>query len=183
MNLTPIVTCDFHTETVKQYTTIHIGYSVYDPTSMNADVTITRNGTVISTQTVGRTKQDYACRMDTVGEFTFEISSGEASRSFTLTVTESDIQIEAETEALALFLTSSGRSNAEENRTVWSYGDVAAQLSGFNFASDGWQKDEQGISVLRVVGDARVQIPYLLFGSDFRTDHRAGICYPDSHEL
>ncbi|MBQ9032524.1 MAG: hypothetical protein IJ106_13900 [Parasporobacterium sp.] len=169
MNLTPIVTCDFHTETVKQYTTIHIGYSVYDPTSMNADVVIKRNDAVISTQTVGRSKQDFAVRMDTVGSFTFEISSGEASRSFTLTVTESDIQIEAETEALALFLTSSGRSNSEENRSVWSYGDVTAQLSGFNFASDGWQKDEQGISVLRVAGDARVQIPYLLFGSDFRT--------------
>ena len=169
MNLTPIVTCDFHTETVKQYTTIHIGYSVYDPTSMNADVVIKRNDAVISTQTVGRSKQDFAVRMDTVGTFTFEIASGEASRSFSLTVTESDIQIEAETEALALYLTSSGRSNSEENRSVWSYGDVTAKLSNFNFASDGWQKDEDGISVLRVAGDARVQIPYLLFGSDFRT--------------
>ncbi|MBR1899749.1 MAG: hypothetical protein IJ820_01620 [Lachnospiraceae bacterium] len=169
MNLTPIVTCDFHTESVKQYTTIHIGYSVYNPVSMNADVVITMNGETLSTQTVGRTKQDYACRMNTVGTFTFVIASGEASRSFTLEVTESDIQIEAETEALALYLTSSGRSNSEENRAVWTYGGVNAQLSNFNFASDGWQKDEAGSSVLRVSGDARVFIPYLLFGSDFRT--------------
>lgn len=169
MNLTPIVTCNFHLETVKQYTTIHIGYSVYDPTSMNADVVIKRNDIVISTQTVGRAKQDYACRMDTVGTYTFEISSGEASRSFTLEVTESDIQIEAETEALALYLTSAGRSNLEETRSTWRYNDIEAQLSGFNFTSDGWQKDETGITVLRVSGDARVQIPYLLFGSDFRT--------------
>ena len=131
MNLTPIVTCSFHTETVKQYTTIHIGYSVYDPTSMNADVEIKRNGVTISTQTIGRSKQDFAVRMDTVGTFTFEISSGEASRSFTLEVTESDIQIEAETEALSLYLTSNGRSNTEENRSEWKYGDVTAQLSGF----------------------------------------------------
>ena len=46
---------------------------------------------------------------------------------------------------------------------------VAAQLSGFNFESDGWQKDEKDITVLRVSGDARVQIPYLLFGEDYRT--------------
>ena len=169
MNLDPIVTCDFHTESVKQYTTIHIGYAVYNPSSMNADVVIKRNGAVISSQTVGRSKQDFSVRMDTVGEFTFEIISGEASRSFTLTVTESDIQIEAETEALALYLTSAGRSNTEENRSVWNYGDVTAQLSGFNFASDGWQKDEAGNTVLRVSGDARVTIPYLLFGSDYRT--------------
>ena len=136
---------------------------------MNADVVIKRNGVTISTQTVGRSKQDFAVRMDTVGTFTFEISSGEASRSFTLEVTESDIQIEAETEALSLYLTSNGRSNTEENRSEWKYGDVAAQLSGFNFASDGWQKDEKGNTVLRIAGDARVQIPYLLFGSDFRT--------------
>ena len=169
MNLDPIVTCSFHEESVKQYTTIHIGYSVYNPTSMTAEVIIKRNDTVISTQTVGRSKQDYAVRMDTVGEFTFEIASGEVSRSFSLTVTESDIEIEAETEALALYLTSSGRSNAEATRSVWRYEDITAQLSGFNFASDGWQKDEKGITVLRVSGDARVQIPYLLFGSDFRS--------------
>ena len=154
---------------MKQYTTIHIGFSVYNPTSMNAEAVIKRNGTVISTQTVGRTKQDFACRMDTVGDFTFEISSGEVSRSFTLTVTESDIQVEAETDALALYLSSSGRSNTEENRSEWKSGTIAAQLSGFNYESDGWQKDEKGITVLRVSGDARVQIPYLLFGEDYRT--------------
>ena len=169
MNLDPIVTCSFHETSVKQYTTIHIGFSVYNPTSMNAEAVIKRNGTVISTQTVGRTKQDFACRMDTVGDFTFEISSGEVSRSFTLTVTESDIQVEAETDALALYLSSSGRSNTEENRSEWKSGTIAAQLSGFNFESDGWQKDEKDITVLRVSGDARVQIPYLLFGEDYRT--------------
>ena len=169
MNLDPIVTCSFHEESVKQYTTIHIGYSVYNPTSMNAEVVIKRNGTVISTQTVGRSKQDFAVRMDTVGDFTFEIASGDVSRSFSLTVTESDIQVEAETEALALHLTSSGRSNTEENRSEWKSGTIAAQLIDFNFASDGWQKDEKGITVLRVSGDARVYIPYLLFGEDFRT--------------
>ena len=169
MNLNPIVTCSFHETSVKQYTTIHIGFSVYNPTSMNAEAVIKRNDTVISTQTVGRTKQDFACRMDTVGDFTFEISSGEVSRSFTLTVTESDIQVEAETDALALYLSSSGRSNTEENRSEWKSGMIAAQLSGFNYESDGWQKDEKGITVLRVSGDARVQIPYLLFGEDYRT--------------
>ena len=169
MNLDPIVTCSFHETSVKQYTTIHIGFSVYNPTSMNAEVVIKRNGTVISTQTVGRIKQDFACRMDTVGDFTFEISSGEVGRSFTLTVTESDIQVEAETDALALYFSSSGRSNTEENRSEWKSGTISAQLTDFNFASDGWQKDEKGITVLRVSGDARVQIPYLLFGEDFRT--------------
>lgn len=169
MHLEPVVSCSFHEESVKQYTTIHIGFSVYDPATMNAPVTISRNGAVISAQTVGRSRQDFSVRMDTVGEFTFEIASGGVSRSFTLTVTESDIHIEAETEALSLHLTSAGRSNSEENRALWQYGKVSAQLTGFNFTSDGWQKDEKDVTVLRVSGDARVTIPYRLFGSDFRT--------------
>ena len=46
--------------------------------------------------------------------------------------------------------------------------DISAELSGFNFASDGWQKDADGSTVLRVGGDARVNIPYQIFGSDCR---------------
>ena len=169
MNMTPVVTCDFHETSVKQYTTVHIGFSVYDPSSMNADITISRNGTVISEQTGGRSRQDFSVRMDTAGEFTFVIASGNVSRSFTLTVTESDIDIEAETEALALYLTSAGRSNSEETRSVWTSGDISAVMTGFNFTSDGWQQDEKGVTVLRVSGDARVTVPYHLFGTDFRT--------------
>ena len=169
MHLEPVVTCSFHEESVKQYSTIHIGYSVYDPTSLNAQVVISMDGNEVSTQTVGRGKQDYSMRMDTVGEFSFEIRSGEVARTFTLEVTPSDIQLEAETEGLALYLSSAGRSNKESDRTVWKYGGIQAQLSNFNYTSDGWQQDGAGSTVLRVAGDARVTIPYKLFETDFRS--------------
>ena len=106
------------------------------------------------------------------GDFTFEISSGGVSRSVSITVTPSDIEAHAETDALALCLKSEGRSNAEENRAEWVSGEISAALTGFNFKSDGWQHDGEGITALRVSGDARVHIPYKIFESDFRTTGR-----------
>jgi len=75
-------------------------------------------------------------------------------------VSKSDIDIKAETENLALYLSSQGRSNNESHPEVWGYENISANLTGFNFTSDGWQTDKDGITVLRVAGDARVTIPY-----------------------
>ena len=80
-----------------------------------------------------------------------------------ITVTPSDIEAHAETDALALCLKSEGRSNAEENRAEWVSSEISAALTGFNFKSDGWQPDDEGITALRVSGDARVTIPYKIF--------------------
>ena len=41
-------------------------------------------------------------------------------------------------------------------------------MTGFNFSSDGWKHDADGNTVLRVAGDARVNIPYAIFSTDFR---------------
>ena len=172
LNTTPIITCNFHETEVNQYTMLHLLYNVYDPTSMTAKAVIKVNGETVSEQTVGRTTQDFAYRASEPGKLTFEIEVGEVSRSFTVSVVESPIQLEAETEGLVLYLSSEGRSNAEEKRSEWKSGEISATLSNFNFASDGWVKDSDGVGVLRVSGDARVEIPYPLFGSDFRTGGR-----------
>ena len=170
LNNTPIIVSSFNQSTAAQYATLNIPYTVYDPTSMNADVTISVNGTQASAQTVDRTEQTFAYRCDTVGALTVVIASGTASKRISLTVTDSGIDVEAETQNLALYLNSVGRSNNEADPSIWRDTDnnIAATLTGFNFTSDGWQLDEDGITVLRVAGDARVTIPYQIFGSDFR---------------
>ena len=164
----PIITCNIREAEVSQYTTVHLIYNVYDPTSMMADVVIKLNDEIISEQTVGRAEQDYSYRADEVGTLNFEIVSGSITRPVTITVTESPIHVEAETEDLALYLSSRGRNNAEANKTVWEFGNIAATLTGFNYVSDGWVNDYEGTTVLRVSGDARVTIPYNMFAEDFR---------------
>lgn len=171
-NVTPIIVSEFDAVSVPQYTTLNVDYIVYDPANMPADVTITLNGVQTAALSVDRTRQMFTYRADTVGMLTFRIVCGNAYKDFSLSVTASDINVEAETDQLKLFLSSKGRSNNETHPEVWTYGTgagvVEASLTGFNFASDGWQNDEDGITVLRVSGDARVVIPYQIFATDFR---------------
>lgn len=169
LNDTPVIVSDFHESEVTQYTSLHIAYTVYAPASLTADVTILINGKQVSVQTVDRTQQTFSYRADEVGELNVSIQSGDTTKEISLTVLESGIEIEAETEALSLYLSSYGRSNNEEDRSTWTYNEIAAKLTDFNYASDGWKADEDGNTVLRVSGDARVTIPYQIFGTDFRS--------------
>ena len=74
-----------------------------------------------------------------------------------------------------LALSSYGRSNAEplDIRKAWDYKTttktIKGELSGFNWAANGWVLDDSGNTVLRVSGDARVSIDYKPFENDFTT--------------
>ncbi len=168
LNNTPIIVSSFNETEVKQYTTMHVDYTVYNPASLTAETTIYVNNTQVSKLTVDRTQQVFTYRADDTGTLTIRIESGGVTKTITTTITESDINVEAETEALSLYLASAGRSNREENPATWVYENYEAVMTGFNFSSDGWLNDEQGVTVLRVSGDARVQIPYKAFETDFR---------------
>lgn len=163
-----IIASSFDTTEVQQFTTIQLSYSVYNPAGLTAEVQIYANDVLLTSQTVDRTEQNYSYRADAVGELELKIVSGTTEKSWDITVTESEIDVEAETEALTLYLSSKGRSNNEANPGTWEYEDISAQFAGFNFVSDGWQTDSDGITVLRVSGDARLTIPYKPFASDFR---------------
>jgi len=169
----PIIASSFNTKSMPQYSTIALPFLVYTPATLTSNVTISVNGTVVSTQTVDRTEQSFSYKANQYGTLTFVISTGNVSKTISLTITESEIDVKAETEDLALYLSSQGRSNAESTRNVWTYGDGASQiactLSGFNWVSDGWQTDDDNTTLLRVSGNARVTIPYKPFAQDFRT--------------
>ena len=165
----PIITSSFNAASITQYESVVIPYFVYNPASMYADITLLANGQVISTLTVDRTEQRWTYRAEDTGTLTLAIRCGSVTKSWTLTVTASDVDVEAETENLALHLSSYGRSNNEGNPAFWKYGNISASFSGFNWTSDGWQHDEDGNTVLRVSGDARLTIPYKMFQNDFRS--------------
>lgn len=152
----------------KQYETIQIPYTVYDPSSQTADVQLKVDGTVISTQNVDRSKQTWTYRCDEQGNFTLAISSGTTTKEFAVTVSESSINVNPVTQDLVLYLTSKGRSNNELEPAIWEYEDISAEFIDFNFSSDGWKSDEEGNTVLRIGGDARLTIPYKPFIGDFK---------------
>jgi hypothetical protein len=164
----PIIASSFHETSLPQYSTIALPFMVYTPGSLTSDVTIKANGTVVSTQTVDRTEQSFSYKANAIGTLLFAIETGSVTKNISVEITESEIDVEAETEDLVLYLSAQGRSNAEANPAVWTYEDIACTFTGFNFTSDGWQKDADDNVALRVAGDARLTIPYKIFENDFR---------------
>ena len=168
-NTTPIIATSFRGSTAEQYDSISIPYIVYDPAGLTAAVVLAADGTQVASLTVDRTEQVWTYRADEAGDLTLSITCGNAIKLISLSVMESAMDVAAETDSLALHLSSYGRSNNEENPGVWQSGSVSAELTGFNWTSDGWKADEDGITALRVAGDARVSIPLAIFAQDFRT--------------
>ena len=168
----PIIASSYNTTTVPQYSMIAIPAIVYDPSSLNATVKFYAGTTLLNTVTVDRTEHSYTYKANNYGSLTLKLECGNTVKTFSITVTESDIDVEAETEDLVLYLSAAGRSNNEANPGTWVYGtgadQIACTFTDFNFVSDGWQTDSDGITCLRVSGDARLTIPYKIFETDFR---------------
>lgn len=167
----PIIVSTFRKTTVSQYETLVIPYRVYTPTSLLSNVVLLANGEQISAVTVDRTAQTWSYRFDDIGTTILTIQTGSVTKTFELTVTESEIDVEAETDALTLYLTSYGRSNNEENPNIWVDADrkITTTMTGFNFTTNGWVSDKDGITVLRINNGAKVTIPVKPFMTDFRT--------------
>lgn len=168
-NNTPVIASSFRTAEVEQFSTLLIPYIVYNPTTTTSDITLSANGIEISDQTIDRTRQTWSYRAETPGELELKIAYGSVTKTFNLTVTESEIDVRPEEADLVLFLTSVNRSNNEEGKNIWNYGEIFAVLTAFNYATNGWIKTVDGFVALRVNGDARVTIPYNSFANDFRS--------------
>ena len=165
----PIITSTFRRTTASQYETIVIPYKVYTPNSLTSEVVLTANGEQVSSLTVDRTEQTWSYRYDETGSLVLKITSGSTSKTFNLTITESEIDVEPETEGLSLYLTSYGHQNTDDNPDVWEDKDrgIVATMTGFNFVSNGWVADNDGITVLRINNGASVTIPVKPFATDF----------------
>lgn len=168
-NNTPVIATAYNETAAEQYDTLSIPFFVYNPAASTSAVTLKANGVVVSERVVDRTRQVWNYRADNAGSLTLNISVGSVYKSFTLDITASEIDVSAEAEHLQLYLTASGRNNNEAHPEQWTNNGVSAVLTGFNFVTNGWIADENGIVSLKVSGDARVNIPMKIFGDDFRT--------------
>ena len=166
---TPIIACAYNNTTIEQFETINIPYIVYSPTSLTSAITLSENENVVSELNVDRTKQNWSFRADEYGKLVLTITCGTVVKTLGFDVTKSNINVEATTNNLELHLSSYGRSNNESNPAHWKYKDINCIFKNYNWASDGWLTDEEGISVHRVAGDARLTIPLKIFASDFRS--------------
>ena len=176
-NTTPIISSPFNAVGATQYYTLSIPYRVYTPDSATSEAHFT--ATIVDendetttqdlgTRTVGRTQQTFTYTPTKVGALMLTITSGTASKSFVLSVARLNIDVEAETDSLELYLSAEGRSNAEARPGTWTFNDISCTFTDFNFVSDGWQLDEVDATYLKVSGNARLTIPFEIFGNDFK---------------
>jgi WD40 repeat protein len=153
------------TETV-QGTVLNIPYRVYNPASETTDIELYIDEGQVASLSVDRSLHYWNIANYPVGMITFSIVADEVIKSFVVSVAESEYYVEAITEDLDLYLTAAGRSNSEaETRDEWVYGETVGTLTDFNWLSNGWILDNEEM-VLRVSGEARVNIPYKLFAGD-----------------
>lgn len=178
-----VIISSFNKSEVDQYSSVVIPYRVYDPNIDSAEVKLYVNDVLVSTQTVDRSEQSYTVRANDVGTLTFKIESGGQTKTISMTVNAVDINVQAETEDLALYLTAYNKENTQVDWDDWSYNGISAVFTNFNKKLDGWQKDEDGINVLRLVDDARVTIPYQIFGSDFKSTGKTIEIEFSSHDV
>ena len=165
----PIITMQYDSLEVPQYSTIVITWMVYDPNSSVTTIQKKINDKVVSTEE-GIEPREYiwSYRAETLGTLEMTIICGASDQTLTFNVVKSDADISPVTDSLQLFLTANNRSNNEVNPAVWKYGDYNATFQNFNWTSDGWVSDKDFNTVLRVSGDDRVYIPFNIFENDFR---------------
>ena len=69
-------------------------------------------------------------------------------------------------------LRAAGKSNSDNDREVWTSGDVNTTFEYMNWESTGWVNDENGDTALRLSGDAKATINFMPFKSDARQTGR-----------
>ena len=169
-NNEPIITIPFNTLTAQQYDSIPFTYQVRSYSETTDTVELLEDGNVVMTlHDVGRKLQTWSYRAYEYGEITLGVRCGKVMKEKTIVVTKSNIDVAIEQNSLELSLTSHNRSNAEENPGIWENNGYSAEMTGFNWASNGWVTDDEGNTVLRLNGDARVNIPIKIFSGDLRT--------------
>lgn len=163
-----LISSSFSITEVDQYTALKIPYIVYNPASLTSDVELLINNSPFASVSVDRKEQVWSLTDYPTGAVTFSIKCGTVKKDFVVQVNPVEIDIVAKEEGLQLYLTSTNRIN-DDNKEDWSYEGIAAEFNGFNWITDGWQTDKNGVNVMRVSGDANITIPLKLFEEDFKT--------------
>lgn len=165
-NKQPVIASSFNRKEAFQHEILSIPFMVYTPESNTSSVSLYANDVLISTLTVDKGAQMWNHRLDNAGELKLRIQTGNVRKEFSVDVAASIVQVEAVKEGLELYLTSSGRSNRNDDRNEWKWDDISSDLNNFNFSTNGWIADPDGSVALKVSGDARVDIPFKIFGTD-----------------
>ena len=126
---------------VEQYSPYTFRMAVYDPQGAAATETSVYTGNNLqgTVSIANGTPIDYTVRLANVGATSLRIEAGVSSFVANMEVEKSSANISEITSNLLLNLSSTGRSNMENNKDQWVYGDYSTTFEGFQWNStSGW---------------------------------------------
>lgn len=165
-NTTEIIGCSIYQFETQQYSTFPIPYVVYDPVNNPATITLSVDGKVVSTLSVGRTKQVWSYKPTTVGEQTLTITCGSVTKTIAVTVDELGIDISPVTTNLAFDFNPAGRNNGEADWLKINDEMTISISDNFDTSNGGYQLDADGDTYFCVKAGTTATIPYQLFADD-----------------
>ena len=173
---TPMIASAYSITTITQGELVSIPFFVYDPSNLEAEITLEiKQGDIVYSsvnRVVGRTKETWATRDVPVGNVSFVITYGVISKIHTINVLENDINISMKETDLEFHLRAAGKSNSDNDRDIWTSGDVSTTFEYINWESTGWVNDDNGDTALRLSGDAKATINFMPFKTDARQTGR-----------
>jgi hypothetical protein len=144
-----------------QYRSITIRYMAYDPDTTPAAVTVAVDGAVTSTLSAPRSEQQMQWRSAEKGSHTIEIACGDAKATLQVDVVDSGIDIAKAEYGLVAEWKAEGRSNSEEEPGQWTSGEYDAEMTGFDWSSNGWID-----GTLKLTNGAKCVLNYPLFKAE-----------------
>ena len=175
----PVIGCTKQEFTVRQYETININYTVYDPSTETPNVSlkstyVNEDNEVIeeynSNITMSSNSATWQFKTDIIGEHILTITCKDTVKTLKATVVELGIEVSPITAGLVFDFNPVGHSNNDKNR-LWSDGNVAMTVSdNFDWINGGYQIDANGDQCFCIKAGTSAEINYELFGDDAKSN-------------
>ena len=140
---------------LKQYESLVLNYSAYNPKETPTKVEIYEDEILVTTTEIAFVPNKFDLRVMNYGTETCKIVCGSHIYTFNLEISKSDLNIVEPTDGLKLKLLAQGRTNDDTNRDEWLYKDISVEFSNFNWGGDGWINN-----ALRHTNEAKSVVKY-----------------------
>ena len=163
----PVIGTIYQDFTVKQYDTLTIPVTVYDPNSSAPVVDIYVDDNYVMSKTLLETNTfTYDYREPEAGEHTIKLVCGDTTKTLKATVEELGITVNPVTAGLVFDFNPSGRNNDEIGKNWEDRGITMTVSDNFDWVNGGYHPDENGDQYFRVKAGTTATINYKLFAND-----------------